>query len=209
MKYREIINNLEAIPYSKYKEITSYEKLMIYSASVLEEKNIPITFNYLCVATFKLFPDAFCLDEEFKEFPSVDRLNRTVMHLKYVKNGKPYIAGSVKTGYSLTSYGYAVAEEIQTIINHGKVDLNVKAPAVDQHKKGYSKDYLLFISGDGYKKYIENGIVDNMYIWEFYNRIPFTQIKRTKKDLKDILEYAKENNDEKCINYIEKILVLL
>ncbi|MBR6640974.1 MAG: hypothetical protein IKL08_02120, partial [Clostridia bacterium] len=86
MSYREIINKLKPIEYSKYKDVTSNEKLMIYVASVLEKQNVPLTFNYICIATFKMFPDTFWCDEEFKEFPSIDRLNRTYMHLKYVPN---------------------------------------------------------------------------------------------------------------------------
>ena len=60
MGYKDIINSLEPIEYSKYKDITSYEKLMIYVAKILEEKKVPLTFNYLCISAFKIFPDAFC-----------------------------------------------------------------------------------------------------------------------------------------------------
>ena len=206
MEYKEKIEKLEPIPYSKYKDISSYEKLMIYVAKKIEEKNIPLTFNYLCISTFKVFPDAFCCDEEFKEFPSVDRLNRTMMHLKYVKNSKPYLAGSVKTGYSITQMGYTIAEEVENIINNGIVDNSIKAPTVDKHKKGFARDYILFTSGDGYKKYLETKKIDDMYIWQFFKITPYTQIKSTKENLKNILEYAKENKDKKCEYYIQEIL---
>ncbi len=209
MGYREIINNLQPINYSKYKDITSYEKLMIYAILMLERNKVPLTFNYICIATYKIFPDRFCFDEEFKEYPSGDRLNRTLMHLKYVKNGKPYVAGSVKTGYSITRLGYSIAEEVESIINNTKLDETIKAPVVDQHKKGFGKDYTAFVSGDGYKKYLETGIVDDMYVWEFYKRIPYTQIKSTKENLKDVLEYAKEKDDLKCQKFIEEVLKTL
>ena len=113
MSYKEIINKLKPFEYSKYKNISSNEKLMIYAAYELEKKHVPLTFNYICIASFKLFPEKFCCDEEFKEFPSVDRLNRTYMHLKYVKKGKPYLAGSVKDGYSITNFGKANALEVE------------------------------------------------------------------------------------------------
>ena len=153
MSYKEIINKLKPFEYSKYKNISSNEKLMIYAAYELEKKHVPLTFNYICIASFKLFPEKFCCDEEFKEFPSVDRLNRTYMHLKYVKKGKPYLAGSVKDGYSITNFGKANALEVESIINNSVVDKSIKAPVVDKHKKGYGKDYMDFIESDGYKKY--------------------------------------------------------
>lgn len=205
MSYKEIINDLKAIEYSKYRDITSNEKLMIYSAYILEKKKVPLTFNYICVASFKLFPEKFCCDEEFKEFPSVDRLNRTMMHLKYVKKGKPYIAGSVENGYSLTTFGRANAIEVESIINNTEINQNIKAPTVDKHKKGISGDYLKLISTKEYIEFIESGKIDNMFIWKFYNVIPYTQIKFIKENLNIIKQYAKESSDESCITFVEKI----
>lgn len=206
MNYKEIINSFEPIEYSKYKSITSYEKLMLYTAMLLESKSIPLTFNYLCIAAFKIFPDSFCCDEEFKEFPSVDRLNRTMMHLKYVQKGMPYLAGSIKNGYSLTNLGKSLAIEVKSIIENTKIDSKIKAPVVDGHKKGFSKDYLLFIEGNEYKDYLKSGKIDLMYVWKFYKTTPFTQVKTTKENLKSILNYANEKKDDKCIAFVEDVL---
>jgi len=170
MSYKEIINNLEPFEYSKYRDITSNEKLMIYSAYVLEKKKVPLTFNYICITSFKLFPEKFCCDEEFKEFPSVDRLNRTMMHLKYVKKGKPYLAGSVEDGYTLTSFGKANAIEVESIINNTEVDKTIKAPTVDKHKKGIGGDYLRLKESSDYNIYLETGKIDNMFILEDYRK---------------------------------------
>ena len=204
MSYKKIINNLKPFDYSKYMNISSNEKLMIYAANELEKKNIPLTFNYICIATFKLFPEKFCCDEEFKEFPSVDRLNRTMMHLKYVKKGKPYLTGTVENGYSLTNFGKATALEGESIINHSVVDKSIKAPVVDKHKKGFGKDYVEFINSDGYKKYLATNKIDIMFIWEFYNVIPYTQIKFIKNSMENIKEYANELKDAKCIQFINE-----
>jgi len=151
MGYREIINELEPIVYSKYKNITSYEKLMIYAAKKLVDRGVPLTLNYLCIAAFKIFPDAFCCDEEFKEFPSIDRLNRTYMHLKYVKGKEPYIAGTTREGYTMTTLGIRTADEVEMIISNTKENKSISAPLVDTHKKGFSKDYSLFINTEEYK----------------------------------------------------------
>ena len=206
MSYKEIINSYKAIEYSKYKDITSYEKLMLYVAREMKKSGVPLTFNYLCVATFKMFPDVFCIDEEFKEFPSVDRLNRTLMHLKYVKKGKPFLTGSTKDGYELTTLGNAVAEEVEAIINNTKIDKTIKVKAVDSHKKGFSKEYLTFIEGVGYQNYLNTRTIDLMYIWEFYNVTPFTRIKHIIENLKDVKSYAKEQKDNVCVEYVNKVI---
>ena len=211
MNYKQIINNLRAYDYSKYMNITSYEKLMIYAAYVLNKpikdltkkeldiilygSDVPLTFNYICIASFKLFPEKFCCDEEFKEFPSVDRLNRTMMHLKYVKKGKPYLAGSVGNGYSLTSFGKANAIEVESVINNSIVDKTIKAPTIDEHKKGFGKNYAKFIESVAFKNYELTKDVDLMFIWGFFNVIPFTQIKYVNENLEEIKIYAKENEN--------------
>ena len=159
MTFKDIINNINKIDYSKYSTIKGDGKFIAYTAYRLKELGVPLTFNYLCIAAFKYFPDVLCCDEEFKEFPSVDKLNRAMMHAKYVKNGKPYITGTTEKGYELTSYGKIAALEMESAFNNIKIDKSIKAPVVDQHKKGFGHEYGAFIESDGYKKYLENGIV--------------------------------------------------
>ena len=102
--------------------------------------------------------------------------------------------------------GKALAEDTESIINSTEKSNNVKVRIVDGHKKGFGKDYLSFVEGEKYKKYIENGEIDYSYIWEFFQITPFTQINTTRKKLEDIKEYAKEMNDNNCIKYVNEIL---
>lgn len=205
MGYKQLIDALAPFVYSEYANITSNEKLMVYSAYLLEKMHIPLTFNYICIASFKLFPEKFCCDEEFREFPSVDRLNRTMMHLKYVKNGKPYLAGTIENGYSLTSYGKASAIEVESIINNTASGESIKAPIVDKHKKGIGGDYHRLTESPEYKKYLKTKDIDNMFVWSFYNAIPYTQIKTIKENLSVIRQYAKDSNDTDCLDFINII----
>lgn len=209
MSYKEKIDILEEYDYSQYKDISSCEKLMIFVAYTLQQKNVPLTFNYLCISSFKMFPEKFCLDEEFKEFPSVDRLNRTYMHLKYVKKGKPYITGTTGEGYKLTSYGVSVAEEVEALLSNSVVDKTITAPSVDQHKKGISKDYSKFKASEGFEKYKSTGNVDLMYIFEFFNVTPYTRMKMIDKNLVDILEYARQFHDLELEDYVDKTIKII
>lgn len=209
MSYKEKIDNLKEYNYSQYKDVSSCEKLMIFVAYTLQQNNVPLTFNYLCISSFKMFPEKFCLDEEFKEFPSVDRLNRTYMHLKYVKKGKPYITGTTSEGYKLTTYGESVAEEVEALLNNSVVDKTIVAPPVDQHKKGISKDYSKFKESAGFEKYKSTGKVDVMYIFEFFNVTPYTRIKMINKNLTDILEYTKQFDDTELESYVNKAIEII
>ena len=209
MSYKDKINNLEEYNYSQYKDISSCEKLMVFVAYVLQRNNIPLTFNYICIASFKMFPEKFCMDEEFKEFPSVDRLNRTYMHLKYVKKGKPYITGTTQEGYKLTTYGESIAEEVEAMLNNSVIDKIIVAPPVDKHKKGVSKDYLKFKESEGFNTFKTTGEVDIMYVFEFFNVTPYTRINFINNNLKDILDYAKQFKDSELEDYANKALAII
>ncbi len=209
MTFKEIINNIKKIDYSKYSTIKGDGRYIAYTAYKLSELSVPLTFNYLCIAAFKFFPDVLCCDEEFKEFPSVDKLNRAMMHAKYVKNGKPYITGTTEKGYELTSYGKTIAMEMESIFNNIKVDKTIKVPVIDQHKKGFGHDYAAFINSDGYKKYLDDKVVDEKFIWKYYKVTPYTQIKKIKDNLNLVSSYANNNNDEICIEFINEIMKFL
>ena len=208
MGYKKIIDGFMPIEYSKTKDITSYEKLMLYAANELAKNNVPLTFNYVCIASFKLFPERFCCDEEFKEFPSVDRLNRTYMHLKYVKKGKSYIAGTMKEGFTLTTYGKAMAAEVEALINGTEIDKTIKPVPVDAHKKGNSQ-YYKFIESEGFRTYLENKTIDLKHIWKFFDVAPFTKTKKIKENLELIAQYAEENDNRECVDYTKNLVKML
>lgn len=205
MSFKEIIESFKTIEYSKYKDITSYEKLMLYAASQLEKKGVPLTFNYLCVASYNLFTDVFCLDNEFKNHMSPDRLNRTFMHLKYVKNHMPYIEGTQENGFHITKYGKAMADEVENIIRNGKVDKSISKPVIDLHKKGSLQDYTKFKKSEIYLKFEKENLIDMDLLWKHFNVIPYTLLKKIKTTLDQIADYSNNVNDEKCFECIKLI----
>lgn len=208
MLYKEIIENIKAIEYSKYKDVSSNEKLGAYVACYLESKEIPLTFNYLCISMFKMFPDKFCCDEDFKEYPSVDRLNRTLMHMSISKTN-PILNGSAKNGYILTNYGRALGRQVKMIIENSVLDKNIVAPVVDKYKAAPNSDYRKFISSNGFQLFLNTGIASLDDVWPFFRAIPFTQIATIKQKLSLIKIKAKEENDKVCVDYIDRILRLL
>lgn len=208
MTYKEIIEMIEPIEYSKYKDVSSNEKLGAYVAYYLVTKQVPLTFNYLCISMFKMFPDKFCCDEDFKEYPSVDRLNRTLMHMSIAKTS-PILNGTAKNGYQLTNYGKTIGLQVKAIIENTKVDKTIIAPMVDKYKSAPLADYNKFLSSNGYTKYGQTGAVSLDDIWPFFRVIPFTQITTIKKKLVLIKNKAKEENNNQCIEYIERINRLL
>ncbi len=153
MTYKKIIESIKPIPYTKYQGISSYEKLAAYAACYLERKKVPLYFNYICIASFKFFPEKFCCDNEFTEYPSVDRLNRTIMHMHTSKSDNNYLIGSAKRGFILTELGRIVGNQVEAEIKGTKTNGQLTAPTVDMHKKGLTQNYERFVQSVIYEKY--------------------------------------------------------
>lgn len=206
MTFKETINAIEKIEYSKYASVSSNEKLCIYAAYYLEQRKVPLSFNYLCIATFKLFPDKFCVDEEFPEFPSVDRLNRTVLHC--VKPSNPnnrLLIGDVRLGYQLTQVGIVTAKQVEAMINGTEVT-NISAPLVDKHKKGALNEYVKFKKSEYYQIYETKKEINLFYLWDFFGTFPYSEINRIVTSLNEIKPYASENKDEVCLELINETI---
>ncbi len=205
MSYKDIIEGIQAIPYSKYKSISSNEKLAVYAAYYLSENDVPLYFNYICIASFKFFPDKFCCDEEFKEYPSVDRLNRTLLHM-HTNRSSAYLTGTVKNGFKITKLGRLVAKQVSDEINNVVEDNNEKAPVVDLHKKGFIQEYTKFIESEFYKNFVENNMINIDYLWKLYRVIPYSRVTAIKKDLDNVRARAQEIGDTNCVECIDELI---
>jgi hypothetical protein len=206
--YKEIIQNIKPFDYSQYVNISSNEKLAAYACYYLDKEGVPLTFNYICVACYKLFPDKFYFDEEFKEYPHIEKLNRTILHMHTNKNYR-IIIGSAKRGYQLTNAGRILAKQIESDILNKEIDNSIgRKKIMDPHKKGVVQDYnkLLhsefFINNKG-----SSGDIDLTFLWDFFQVIPYTQISKIKDYFIDVKNYAKSVNDEVCIDFCENILL--
>lgn len=211
MSYKEIINNLKPIEYKSYFDDLSFEKFMLYTALTLEEMGIPLTFSYLCIATYKLFPEKFCFDDEFKEYPAWERLNRTYMHLKYVPKGKtPYISGSVGAWYSFTEFWRTEAKNAKAIIDSGEIQKKTpnKKKNVNWNKQ-WRWRYNDFLESRWFKEYEETWKFDEILVYSFFQVTPFTQKSNIKMSLNLWLGFAEEDNNIRCVEYIKRFLSTL
>jgi len=207
--YKDIIKNINAINFEKYASVSSNEKLVVYACKYMLENGIPLTFNYICVVSFKLFPDKFYFDDEFKEYPHIEKLNRTILHTHTSKTSN-LLTGSAKTGYKITEAGKIVANQVESDINSGKI-VSIKKTAVnDYHKKGTVQDYYKLINSTFYMEYVnKESNIELNNLWNYFQVIPFTKIKDIVEHLTILKNHAKSTGDETTIKFVENYLSLL
>lgn len=202
-KYSDFINMMKPFEYERYSNVSSREKLVAFVIKYLKDNEIPALFNYVCVAAFKLFPDKFYFSEEFRDFPHIEMLNRTLLHLRPKENN--YATGSAKIEYSLTPVGEEIAKQVESDLNSGKKLKVASRPLMDSHKNTIYADYEKLTNSDEYKDYLSSGRFQEQSVWSFFNVTPFTQTDQIKKFAKSARVAANEKRDVGAIKFINHV----
>ena len=113
---RREVEKFDAFPQAAYQGL-DLAGLAAYTLRRLQELQIPITFENLVVALFRLFPSKFSL-EGFDQYPDAARAGRTLLQLgpKY----RNWARGSVQKGYVLTEAGLAKAAAVNAALVSGR-----------------------------------------------------------------------------------------
>ena len=202
MSQADVIRKFKPFPYKKYSGVSSREKLVVFVIKHLESHNIQATFNNICVASFKLFPEKFYFSEEFKEFPHIEMLNRTILHLRPVERN--YATGNVRSVYSLTEIGEEIARQVKHDIDSGSLNSG-KKKLMDEHKKSSIIDYNDVLRSNLYSNWLksEDRKIDDMKVWSFFKVTPYTQVDKVKLFIDQTSAYAKVKGDDRIIEFLD------
>lgn len=183
-----------------YMNVSSREKLVVYAMLYLEKNKIPLLFNYICIATFKLFPNKFSFGE-FNEYPHIEMLNRTILHLRPKESN--YAEGSVRQEYKITDLGYHISSEVENQLS-GKVVIKKpnKITQIDAVKKNPKNDLKKIEQNEIYKKWLLGDEMDEMSLWKFFDVTPYSRTDYIKGEIKDIKFSAKALNNKSVLDFI-------
>ena len=198
------IRNLRAFPFEQYSGISSREKLVVFTIKYLSDNNIKTSFDYVCVAAFRFFPEEFKLSNEFPDIPDIAGLNRTLMHLR--PSERNFATGKPNTFYELTESGKALANQVAEGLEKG---LFVTRKNVSRHdevvEKANLKDYIDFINNHYYKQYLIDKNYSLPLIWNIFEVIPFTNLDSILLKIKCIIDISKSKNDNDSLDLAQRI----
>lgn len=206
MTDKEFILNINPLNSEKYLLISSREKLIAFTISYLTKNKVQTSFNNLCVAAYKLFPDKFKLSEEFPEYPHLEMLNRTLLHI--LPKQLDYATGSARIDYRLTQLGELIAKQVENDLKGLKnIKIN-KKEIIDKHKTGQKNDYekLKLFLDNNQQKIFDN---DLDLIWQYFAVTPFTQTKKIIEKLEKIEQYSASIKDKLTVEVIKRIIILI
>ena len=183
--------------------ISSREKLVAYTMLYLEKNNIPLLFNYICIATFKLFPDRFQFGE-FTEYPHIEMLNRTILHLRPKENN--YAEGSVRQEYRLTELGRHIANEVEKQLKGEISSIKIKQiTPIDAVKKNPTNDLKKVEQNKVFQSWDSGSAISEADLWDFFKVTPYSRIDYLKKEIRDIKISAKNLNNKNVFDFMSFI----
>ena len=201
------IKKIKPFKYNEYSMISSREKLVVYAINYLELNKIDTSFNNVCIASFKLFPDKFCFSENFKEYPHIEMLNRTLLHLRPKENN--YATGSSRLSYKLTPLGKEIARQVKSDIKNIENDKKIEQNIIDIHKNEALQLYHDIKKSDLYISYKNSNKIDEFSFYKFLKVTPFTQEKKIKKILNELIKLSNNYNDHELSNYAKYLKNLI
>ena len=200
----QFIKSIKSVELQRYSSVSSREKLVVFAIDYLNQNNIETNWTNVCITAFKLFPERFYLSEEYKEYPAIERLNRTLLHLRPKEQN--YAIGSSSVNYVLTPLGREVAKQVSMIIYHGNNEIRVKEKVLEKNQHTQSADYNRFITSSSYLEVLDGKMNSTDFVWQYFEVTPYTQVDRIKKKLTSIQDFSELKNDTECSQLITKIL---
>jgi len=208
--YKKFVKNLKPFKEEQYKNVIQ-DQLAIFVMYFLEQKEVPLYFEYIGVSLFKLFPKKFSLIT-FKEYPDLYRISNLLrFHLRPTERN--WDVGNVKTSFSLTPLGREMARETEKILYNPSLQRRASAKKEEPGRiKSVQGDINEILTSDLFRKWKEGKEnINEFEILSFLGVMSFTKkdiIKKRVSRLRDICKNAKNEDALKFMNYIAKLLNL-
>ncbi|MBY0110929.1 hypothetical protein K2Y00_02920 [Patescibacteria group bacterium] len=148
--HKKSILALKPFPAKSYAEV-DLDRLAVYALYTLDQKHLPLYFEYAAVALFRLFPKKFSM-ANFSRYPDTYRINNSLRRLvgglgtKSEKAG--WVSGSVEHGFRMTDVGIEIAKQMDLLLKAPAGNKPVK-PLVSKTRGRFSSDDVKEIRASG------------------------------------------------------------
>lgn len=201
---KEILN-LKAFSIKSYSDL-DLDRLTVYALSVLEQKNIPLYFDYVAVALFRLFPKKFSM-ANFSKYPDTFRINNSIRRLagglgaKSSKAG--WATGSVENGFKMTNVGKEIAAQMEIFLKSPHTKKRVKPTASKTRGRFSSDDVLEIRSSDAYKKWTSKEPINVHEFLAFLKAAPYTPKHLLSSHLARLKDSANTAGDKEVLEFLQ------
>lgn len=200
--YKKFLHSLEEFPEKQYKKM-DLDRLAIYSMALLSENNIPLYFDYIVIALFKLFPKKFSL-VNFEEYPDSDRVEKILLHLK--PRDRNWATGNVREGYCLTETGKEIVKQAKDLLRFpDKQKHQIFVPIIKTRTATPEKEIEDIRLSELYKEWKRGDIkkIGEYDIWACLHAVSYAPKALLKRHINNLKQAAEEIKDKKVIEFLQ------
>lgn len=200
---KKFILNLKPIAAEDYKKI-DLDRLVVYALFLLEGKNIPLYFDFISVALFKLFPQKFSL-ENFKQYPDVFRVNNAIRRTTGAlsdKNKKRWANGSPEHGFSLTDFGREIAKQVASLIKNPELQKDREKTNVKTRGRSALNDVQEIRNSDAFKMWRNSSDVNTYEFFAFLKATPYTPKQLLIDHIKQLKNSSIAEKDKETLSFL-------
>lgn len=178
------------------------DRLVVYTLFTLEENKVPLYFDYIAVALFKLFPKKFSM-ANFKQYPDTNRMSKSLRRLADPKR-KNWAKGSIENGFHLTEAGREIAIQASELLRYPSKQKKRLAPIIRKSRGRSPKDDVKEIEdSEIYQKWLQRNYQINDYeILSFLNAMPYTPKNLLLKYLEQLKKSSVTVGNKKVLNFL-------
>lgn len=180
------------------------DRLVVFGMSYLEENDIPLYFEYIVVALFRLFPEKFSL-ENFTEYPDTYRINNSVRRLagSIKSRGVTWASGSIENGFNLTDTGREIANQVNETLRN-PIKQNNKELKKRSRGRLPANDLLEIKNSEIFKKWQEDKeAISSFEVFSLLGAMPYAPKELLKKHLDYLKNTALTLNEKKVQSFLK------
>ena len=159
---------------SKSYENFDLDRLVVYTLFILEKNKVPLYFDYIAVALFRLFPKKFSM-ANFKQYPDTNRMSKSLRRLADPKR-KNWAKGSIENGFYLTEAGKEIAVQVSELLKSPIKQKKPLRPIVKKSRGRSPNDDIKEIEdSELYHKWLQkNYQISDYEVLSFLKAVPYT-----------------------------------
>lgn len=183
-------------------ENTDLDRLIVYTFLKLQQSNVPLHFDLVTVAAFKLFPGKFAM-ASFPQYPDTNRTDKAVRRLTDPKR-KNWATGNVENGFYLTDLGREIAEEVEYSLSTPKSGSKV-IPSGRSRGRSRIDEISDIRNSDLFKQWREGTKASPHEFFAFLKATPYTPKHLLSDRVKELNRAATDTQDTEIISFLSSM----
>lgn len=177
------------------------DRLAVYILYTLEEKKIPLYFDFIAVGLFRSFPRKFSM-ANFTQYPDTNRISKALRRLTDQKR-KHWATGNIENGFHLTDLGREMAKQVSGSLKNPLAKKDRKLIVVSKSRgKSPSDDIQEIRISEAFKKWFASEEVNNHEFFAFLKAAPYTPKQLLTEHLKRLKVSATTTKDKKVLEFL-------